>query len=113
MQDFNTSIHKQLHNRDKKQTKTHIERTQHPTNTSKIYQIGNKKDGMSIHSNEPSRPLSRQELVSWKQLLLWSVENTNLKNLKSQYTQEHEKSQTEHRQCEVKIAFIIAQKETM
>jgi len=48
------------------------------------------------NSNEPSRPQSRQELVSWKQLLLRSVENTNLKNSKLQYTQEHEKSQTEH-----------------
>jgi len=57
---------------------------------------------MSIHSNEPSGPLSKQELVSFKQLLLWSVENTNLKNSKSQYTQEHEKSQTEHRQSHIK-----------
>ena len=44
---------------------------------------------MSTHSNEPSNPLSKQELVS----CLWSVENTNFKNSKSQYTQEHEKSQ--------------------
>ena len=43
-------------------------------------------------------PLSKQELVSCKQLLLLSVENTNLTNSKSQYTQEHEKSQTENRQ---------------
>jgi len=57
---------------------------------------------MSIHSNEPSRPLSRQELVSWKQLLLPSVENTNFKNSKLQYTQEHEKSQTEHRQFHIR-----------
>jgi len=57
---------------------------------------------MSIHSNEPLRPLSRQELVVWKQLLLWSVENTNLKNSKSQYTQEHEKSQTEHREPHIR-----------
>jgi len=54
--------------------------------------IGNKKDMMSIHSNEPSRPPSRKEIASWKQLLLRSVENTNLKNSKSQYTQEHEQS---------------------
>jgi len=33
---------------------------------------------MSIHSNEPSCPLSKRELVSCKQLLLLSVENTNL-----------------------------------
>jgi len=56
---------------------------------------------MSIHSNEPSSPLSKQELVSCQQLLLQSVENTNFKNLKSQYTQEHEKSQTEHRQSHI------------
>ena len=37
---------------------------------------------MSIHSNKPSRPPSRKEIVSWKQLLLHSVENTNLKTLK-------------------------------
>jgi len=58
--------------------------------------IGNKKNMMSTHSNEPSRSPSRQELVSWNQLLLRSAENTNSKNSKSQYTQEHEKSQTEH-----------------
>jgi len=40
--------------------------------------------------------LSKQELVSCKQLLLLSVENMNLTNSKSLYTQEHEKSQTEH-----------------
>jgi len=63
-----------------------------------MYQIGNKKDRMSIHSNEPSSPLNKQELVSCQQPLLWSIENTNFKNSKPQYTQEHEKSQTEHRQ---------------
>jgi len=47
-------------------------------------------------------PLSKQELVSCKQLLLLSVENTNFKNSKSQYTQEHEKSQTEHRQSRIR-----------
>ena len=57
---------------------------------------------MFIHSNEPSCPLSRQDLDSWMQLLLWSVENTNFKNSKSQYTQEHEKSQTEHRQSHIR-----------
>ena len=57
---------------------------------------------MSIHSNETSGPLSKQELVSYKQLLLLSVENTNLKNSKSQYTQEHEQSQTEHRQSRIR-----------
>ena len=41
---------------------------------------------------------SKQELVSCKQLLLLSVE----KNSKSQYTQEHEKSQTEHRQSRIR-----------
>ena len=56
---------------------------------------------MSIHSKEPSRPLSKHELVSCKQLFL-SVENTNLKNSKSQYTQEHEKSQTELRQSHIR-----------
>jgi len=40
---------------------------------------GKKKDMMSIHSNKPSRPPNRQEIVSWKQLLLRSVENTNFK----------------------------------
>ena len=35
---------------------------------------------MSIHSNEPSRPPSRKEIVSWKQLVLRSVENTNFKH---------------------------------
>ena len=63
---------------------------------------GNKKDRMSIHSNEPSCPLSKQKLVSCKQLLLWSVENTNFINSKSQYTQEHEKSQTEHLQSRIR-----------
>jgi len=57
---------------------------------------------MSIHSNEPPCTLSKQELVSCKQLLLLSVENTNLKISKSQYTQEHEKSQTEHRQSRIR-----------
>jgi len=57
---------------------------------------------MSIHSNEPSCPLSKQELVNCEQLLLSSVENTNFKNSKSQYTQEHEKSQTEHRQSRIR-----------
>jgi len=57
---------------------------------------------MSIHSNEPSFPLSKQELASCKQLLLWSVEYTNLKFSKSQYTQEHEKSQTEHRESRLR-----------
>jgi len=47
-------------------------------------------------------PPSKQELVSCKQLLLLSVENTNLTNSKSQYTQEHEKSQTEHRQSRIR-----------
>ena len=47
-------------------------------------------------------PISKQELVSCKQLLLLSVENTNLTNSKSQYTQEHEKSQTEHRQSRIR-----------
>jgi len=70
--------------------------------TSKIYQIGNKKDSMSIHSNEPSSPLSKQELVSCQKLLPWSVENTNFKNSKPQYTQGHEKSQTEHRQSRIR-----------
>ena len=46
---------------------------------------------MLIHSYAPC-PLSRKEIVSWiqKQLLLRSVEDTNFKNSKSQYTQEHE-----------------------
>jgi len=57
---------------------------------------------MYIHSNEPSRPLSKQELFSCQQLLLWTVENTNFKNSKPQYTQEHEKSQTEHRQSRIR-----------
>jgi len=48
---------------------------------------------MSIHSNEPSRPPSRKEIVISKQLLLRSVENTNFKISESQYTQEHEQSQ--------------------
>jgi len=47
-------------------------------------------------------PPSKQELVSCKQLLLLSVENTNLIFLKSQYTQEHEKLQTEHRQSRIR-----------
>jgi len=47
-------------------------------------------------------PLGKQELVSCKQLLLLSFENTNLTNSKSQYTQEHEKSQTEHRQSQIR-----------
>jgi len=34
--------------------------------TSKIYQSVTKNDRMSIHSNEPSCPLSKQELASWK-----------------------------------------------
>ena len=55
--------------------------------------IGSQKNTMSIHSNEPSRPPSRKKIVSWKQLLLRSVENTNFKKLNSQYTQEHEQSQ--------------------
>ena len=53
---------------------------------------------MSIHSI----PLSKQELFSCKQLLLLSVENTNLTNSKSQYTQEHEKSQTENRRSHIR-----------
>jgi len=57
---------------------------------------------MSIHSNEPPSPLSKQELVSYQQLLLKSVENTNFKNSKSQYTQEYEKSQTKHRQSRIR-----------
>ena len=47
-------------------------------------------------------PLSKQELVSCKQLLLLSAENTNFKNSKSQHTQEHEKSQTEHRESRIR-----------
>ena len=47
-------------------------------------------------------PLIKQELVKCKQLLLSSVENTNLTNSKSQYTQEHEKSQTEHSQSRIR-----------
>jgi len=64
--------------------------------------IGNKKHNMSIHNIEPSCPLSIQELVSCEQLLLLSVDNTNLRNSKSQYTQEHEKSQTEHHQSRIR-----------
>jgi len=79
-----------------------INRTKNPTNHFENIPIGNKKDRMSIHSNEPSCPLSKQELVSCEQLLLLSVENTNFKNSKSQYTQEHEKSQTEHRQSRIR-----------
>jgi len=51
---------------------------------------------MSIHSNEPSCPLSKQELVSCKQLL--KRREYEFKNSKPQYTPEHEKLQTEHRQ---------------
>jgi len=58
--------------------------------TSELFPIGNKKDVMSIHSNEPSRPPNRKEIVSWKEFLVRSVENTDFKNSKSQYTQEHE-----------------------
>jgi len=47
-------------------------------------------------------PLSKQELVSCKQLLLLSVENTNLTNPQLQYTQEHERSQTVHRQFRIR-----------
>ena len=57
---------------------------------------------MSIRSNEPSCPRSKQELVSCKQLLLLSVDNTNFKKLKSQYTKEHERLQTEHRQSHIR-----------
>ena len=57
---------------------------------------------MSIHNNEPSSPPSEQELVGGQQLLLWSVENTNFEISKPQYTQEHEKSQTEHRQSRIR-----------
>ena len=61
-----------------------------------------KSRSCALHSNEPSSPLSKQELVSCQQLLLWSVENTNFKNSKSQYTQEHEKSQTDHCQSRIR-----------
>jgi len=57
---------------------------------------------MSLRSNEPSWPRSKQELVGCMQLLLWSVENTNVKNSKSQYTQEHERSQNEHRKSHIR-----------
>jgi len=102
IQYFNTSIYQQLLNRDRKANENmqSVQNTQQTT--SKIYQIGNQKDRMSIHSNEPSSPLSKQVIVSCQQLLLWSVENTNFKNSKSQYTQEHEKSQTEHCQSRIR-----------
>jgi len=57
---------------------------------------------MSIRNNEPSCPRSKQELASCMQLLLWSVDNTNVENSKSQFTQEHERSQTEHRQSHIR-----------
>ena len=102
IQDFNTSIYEQLLNRDRKANENIFSLLNTQQTTSKIHQIGNKNDRMSIHSNEPSSPLSKQELVSCQQLLLKSVENTNFKNSKSQYTQEHEKSQTEHRQSRIR-----------
>ena len=64
-----------------------------PQITSKSYDWLQKKDTMSIHSNEFSRPPSRKEIVNWKQLLLRSVENTNFEISKSQFTQNHEQSQ--------------------
>jgi len=47
-------------------------------------------------------PPKYTEISSCQQLLLWSVENTNFKNSKSQYTQEHKKSQTEHRHSRIR-----------
>ena len=91
IQDINTSINWQKLNREQKgEQEAHTIHYKHFPNHFNKLPIGNKKDMMSIHSNEPSRPPSRKEIVSWKRLLLRSVENTNLKNQKSQYTQEHE-----------------------
>ena len=51
---------------------------------------------MSLHAPEVTGISKLQTTPSFKR------ENTNFKNSKSQYTQEHEKSQTEHRQSRIR-----------
>ena len=64
IQYIHTSINQQLLNRERITNENILSVLNTQQTTSKIYQSVTKNDRMSIHSNEPSCPLSKQELAN-------------------------------------------------
>jgi len=66
-----------------------------------VYQLIFGVNDSNVNTQRLQR-LNLYQTVLASLLLLRSVENTNFMNSKLQYTQEHEKSQTEHRQSRIR-----------
>ena len=66
--------------------------------------IGPNSGKTSKNTSPPTPSTSTMQTKNdrYSSLLGLGVENTNIRNSKSQYTQEHEKSQTEHHQSRIR-----------